>query len=626
MSLMEIKLKIKEMPISSILGNYLHLRKRQAGTFLALCPFHQDKRPSLHVSDSKGLFKCFVCDIGGDAITFVEKLGRLSFIEATTEIAQKMGISIEDYIEEKAKDPKFGQAEKLLQVTAQTYQIEGLKSHLFQQFLKDRKIPVEVAQKFGLGYAPRTSKITSKLSITEPKERREELTQLALEVGLIREGKEEKQAENRPRYYDTFRDRIMFPIHNHFGKVVAFGSRSLGSAPSHAKYINSQDSFIFNKRHILYGLTFARQKIKEQDQVIIVEGYMDLITLHKFGLTNSVAVMGVGISEKSLQLLKNLTPNIVLALDSDEAGLKAMARINDECLKLGITPKCITFSPYKDPDEFLNQMGVAPFYERLKEAPLLLNLLLEKVIPSPLPQSSEEKLALMQKIFTLLAPLQTSLLALEKIGEFAKRLELYTQQEELIKNYRQFLDKEKTPPQAVTNEKKKSLNRTHILPKKEESNEAQQSKEKELSRLEKSLLKEILLHPDCLQHAGLTEILDNVVQPEVHSLIRVVKNLYYEVNEEEYPQTIINYLAKENVAATLRQAVGSILFQYRPEVMEDAALIRLVEDLKKRMAREKLNAKRLWLIEQHTKCSNLQEKQQIMTQLGDMIKQQSQMI
>lgn len=333
--------KIRLIPISDIVGKHISLTKKGIN-FEAICPFHRDTHPSLKVNDQKNLFKCFACNVAGDSVKFVMDYKKLGFKEALESIAKDYGLSIPTAT--RKINPKIQLLldchsivlQFYLDITTKDYQGELLS------FAKDRKLTTDILQKFKICYAPEGKHLAEYLHSLKSQFNTPHYD-TALELGLI------KMGENG--HYDTFRRRILFPILNSFGHIVAFGSRSTyeGQMP---KYLNSQDSLIFNKRNILYGLSLARTKIREHSSVFIVEGYMDAIMMHQVGFENTVAVMGVALTEDHFKDLSTGTKSFYLLLDQDQAGEMAAKRSLGLFLKHRILPLKIDLLTAKDPDEF----------------------------------------------------------------------------------------------------------------------------------------------------------------------------------------------------------------------------------------------------------------------------------
>ncbi|MCP4459827.1 MAG: toprim domain-containing protein, partial [Cytophagales bacterium] len=250
------------------------------------------------------------------------------------------------------------------------------------------------------GYAPGNNGLIKYLN-SIPSSDRDTAIKAAKEIGIIRDNKHGKG------HYDFYRDRVMFPICDHSGKVRGFSSRAV-LPDQKPKYLNSGESFIFDKGNILYGFNLAKNHIRESDSVILVEGNMDAVTLHQYGFKNSVATMGVGLSQNSARLLSNMTKNIYLAMDSDPAGLKAMTKINEEFLAHGKTAKFIDFSPEKDPDDFLNKIGRLELLERIEMAPTFIDHLIKNEIPNPIPENTDRKLEILNKVFQIIKPITST--------------------------------------------------------------------------------------------------------------------------------------------------------------------------------------------------------------------------
>ncbi|MBF0298592.1 MAG: DNA primase [Oligoflexia bacterium] len=642
----EIRSRIKEIPISEIIGHYISLT-RHGDNHIGKCPFHNDSRPSLSVNDKKGIYKCFACGKAGDAITFVERFCSLKFSEAIQEIGKFLGISVENIFSRgKDRDIKTLWTLSLLK-SINNFYLKNTTSKIFKDFLYDRKIAPEIAKKFSLSYAANENLIIERLTeicsmgvselkkdLTKNGHDNEKISELLnqnkilfklssslkllWEIGAIQEGL--KDRFNNSKHFDTFRNRIIFPIQNLNNEIVAFGSRSLDKA-NRAKYLNSKESFIFNKRNILYGLNFSKQKIKEKDQIILVEGYMDLITLHKCGFENSVALMGIALNEKMINTIKYLTKNVYLALDADDAGMRAMERINHDLMANSIMPKYIDFSPYKDPDDFLNKNindGSAELTKKIDNGVPFLDRMISEIIPSEdkLPELTDQKLKILDQIFLLLSPLKDDLRAHERIVVAGNKLKLKSSSDHLIEIYRKFLlstiakkkDQDKTRDKNEKNEKCRSINSDKRRDKSSKQ-QKQISDEESLTRLEKALIKELILHPECLQHGNLPEILKYVEKEDVAKLILWLKKLYYEITEAEYQTTIIGHLSRGDFNLEFKEYVSNVLFQYRPkkDKLEQKNIDKSLLDIKTIFEKKWLMKKRRSLLEEQKKCETQEE-------------------
>ena len=331
LTLADLKQKIvDEVPITAVVGDYLSLTRRGTST-LAVCPFHDDHSPSMNISDERKRYKCFACGAGGNAIDFVINYKNMDFMDAMKEISEKHGINFDDYVQKKNKSPKVEMAEKILEKTTLVYRKLAETGHFapFNDFITNRGLNKKVADTFKLGFAPNNSSVTDYLNSIKSEADRKFALETAVEIGLIRVSDPSKApagAKDRS-HYDTFRDRIIFPIWDHYGHVVGFQSRAIHDYQK-AKYMHSKESFVFKKPNILYGLHLAKKAIRAKEAVILVEGNMDMISLYAKGFENCVAVMGTAMGDASLNALKGMTKNFYFALDNDAAGFKAATRFN----------------------------------------------------------------------------------------------------------------------------------------------------------------------------------------------------------------------------------------------------------------------------------------------------------
>ena len=291
--------------IVDVVGHYLPLKKSGAN-FVCVCPFHDDKNPSMSVSPSRGIFHCFSCKAGGDAIKFVMDYEKLSYPEAVEKIAGLQNFTL-NYVRggEPAKENKH-----ILENANAFYRSLLYKTPAAIEYLYSRGITDELIDKFELGFAPESAQTIRLLQNEqiEPKE--------ALEVGIV------KQNENG--IYASFINRITFPIYTHAGRLAGFGGRTISGNP--AKYVNSPQSAVFDKSTLFYGYHLAKREIFTKNQIIITEGYMDVIMLHKAGFNNVVAVLGTALTTKHLPLLKRGEISVILCFDGDEAGINAATK------------------------------------------------------------------------------------------------------------------------------------------------------------------------------------------------------------------------------------------------------------------------------------------------------------
>ncbi len=345
--------------IVDVISGHVNLRKR-GKNFVGLCPFHQEKTPSFTVSEDKQIYHCFGCGAGGNVFKFLMEFKNISFVEAVEEIAEHLGIKI-DY-ESHPSDAQQNELEELYELNvlaARFFSDNLLKStdgEEAREYLKRRNIKQPTQKTFGIGYAP----YGWDHFLAHAKESKVDLTKAKL-LGLI-------DINDKGEYYDKFRGRIIFPIFSPNGRVIAFGGRILENQENAAKYLNSPESQIYSKRRSLYGLFHSKDDIRKLDRAILVEGYMDLISLYQAGVKNVVASSGTSLTEEQVQLLSRFTKNIIILFDADPAGQKASLRSIEILLKQDFEVKVIALPKGEDPDSFIIKYGKEKFEEEASRA------------------------------------------------------------------------------------------------------------------------------------------------------------------------------------------------------------------------------------------------------------------
>lgn len=345
--------------IVDVISQFVQLRKR-GKNYVGLCPFHSEKTPSFTVSDQKQIFHCFGCHTGGNVFKFLIEFHKISFVEAVTELAEQQGITLEfdkaEYTEQQSEQEVLYD----INTEAARYFLNNLlnddEGEEARKYLLQRKIKTQTLRSFGLGYALRGWENF----INYTKSRNLNIDK-CIQLGLIGKTSEGK-------LYDKFPGRLIFPIFSPNGRVVAFAGRVLDPKETGAKYINSPESLIYIKGRILYGLSFAKDEIRRLDKAIIVEGYMDLISLYQSGIKNVVAVSGTALTDDQVQLLSRYTKNVVLLFDADVAGIKASMRSIEILLKRDMEIRIVSLPKGEDPDSFVNKFGKEEFEELIKKA------------------------------------------------------------------------------------------------------------------------------------------------------------------------------------------------------------------------------------------------------------------
>ena len=345
--------------IVDVISEYVQLRKR-GKNFIGLCPFHTEKTPSFTVSEDKQIFHCFGCHAGGNVYKFLMDYKKISFIEAVQELAQQQGIEI-NYDSEAYSEAQSEQ-EILYDINTEAAKyfsnnlLNDEEGEIARNYFQKRNIKIQTMRAFGLGYA-----LNGWENLVGYLKQKNIDLEKAVQLGLI-------GRNNDGRVFDKLAGRIIFPIFSPNGRVVAFAGRKLREDDSGGKYINSPESIIYIKGRILYGLSHAKDDIRKLDKAIIVEGYMDLISLYQAGVKNVVAVSGTALTEEQAQLLSRYTKNVVLLFDADTAGIKASMRSIEILLRHDFDVKISTLPKGEDPDSYVNKFGKESFEETIKKA------------------------------------------------------------------------------------------------------------------------------------------------------------------------------------------------------------------------------------------------------------------
>ena len=342
--------------IVDVISSYVRLQKK-GSSYFGLCPFHNEKSPSFSVSRQKQMYYCFGCGAGGNVFTFLMEYENFSFLEALKYLADRAGVELpepEYSGEAKKRADTKAILLKINKVAAQYFYVQLLRpqgGHALT-YLKDRQLSDDTIKAFGLGYSKKYSDDLYKY--LKSKGYKDDMISQA---GLI-------SIDEKYGVHDKFWNRVMFPIMDVNSRVIGFGGRVMGEAKP--KYLNSPETIIFDKSRNLYGLNRARKSRKPY--FLLCEGYMDVISLHQAGFTNAVASLGTALTPGHASLIKRYVNEVYLTYDSDEAGTKAALRAGPILKEVGITAKIIRMEPYKDPDEFIKNLGAEAFEERIQKA------------------------------------------------------------------------------------------------------------------------------------------------------------------------------------------------------------------------------------------------------------------
>ncbi len=382
---------LDRVDIVDVIGSVVALKK--AGrNHKGLCPFHSEKTPSFVVSQDKQFYHCFGCGQSGSAIGFIMESENIGFLDALESLAERYGVDLSPFLSDRDSLRHYDNTAKLYDVMKQVarYYFNQLSDNrVAQQYLQRRGIARGTARAFGLGFARDSWDDIIKLAQRAGFSQRE-----LLDCGLL-------SKNERARYYDRFRNRLMFPIFDRRGRVVAFGGRVLDDALP--KYLNSPETAIFHKSNILYGLNFARKNLNKQKSVILVEGYIDVITLHQHGFKNAVASLGTALTEHHVKQLDRIYDEVVFAYDGDGAGRAAIMKSLQVFQGANLTVRIVDMGQYKDPDEVLQNVAADGFNDMIAAAQDTITFALDHLQQGFQIDAPDGRLAYLKEVFAYIA-------------------------------------------------------------------------------------------------------------------------------------------------------------------------------------------------------------------------------
>lgn len=342
--------------IVDVIGSYVKLQKK-GGNHWACCPFHNEDTPSFSVNGNKQMYHCFGCNVSGNVYTFVMQYENMSFPEAVRYLAERAGVQLPEIEYTEEQKQKANRRARLMEINKEAakfyyYQLRSPRGQIGLDYFKKRELSEETMNKFGLGYSGKSG--AELVTYLRSKGYEDELIK---EVGLA-------YMNERSGLASQFWNRVMYPIFDVGGKVIGFGGRVMGEGEP--KYLNSPETPVFDKRRNLYGLNFARTS--RSGNIILCEGYMDVIAMHQAGFTQAVASLGTALTAEQANLIRKYTENVYIAYDSDGAGTKAALRGIGILRDAKLTAKVINMKPYKDPDEFMKALGKEEFQKRIDQA------------------------------------------------------------------------------------------------------------------------------------------------------------------------------------------------------------------------------------------------------------------
>ncbi len=529
--------------ITDVVGRYVTLKRGGSQNFKGLCPFHNEKTPSFNVSEKNQFYHCFGCGESGDVISFIEKIENVDFLTAVARLSDMYGINMEEHGFQNEGHRKV------------VYDINREAARFFFQNLRSRDNPgvryitgrgldPETIVRFGIGYAE-----DSWNRLRNHMHRKGFTDQQLLEAGLL--------STKNDRYYDKFRDRVMFPIINTRGKVIGFGGRYIGTREGQAKYMNSPESSVFSKKNNLFGLNLTRNHIKEQDSVIVVEGYMDMVSLYSAGIRNVAATLGTALTSNHCSILKRYTDHVILSYDADSAGREAALNGIERLREAGLNPRVLHVTDGKDPDEYIRKHGGEAFEHLLQTAePYVRYRLSHAERRHPL-NTDEEKLALIHEaaqIFRDVGPAET---------------EIYLPE---------WLQRTGIPESAVRGEINRIVpNQTTTAPVPRRQRNAADAEASEKTKLQKEILWILLNHPE--KRKEIQELERDILpmnHPAHERIFQTIMNIYREGVELDSNQ-LMDSLDEGDAAEALQ-----ILHSIPKDADADRMLVQLRNNIRMR--------------------------------------------
>ena len=569
--------------IVDIISQYMHL-KRSGRNFFGLCPFHNEKSPSFSVSPDKQIFHCFGCGVGGNVFTFVSKIEGMSFVETVQMLAERANIQLPtlqnsgDSLREELKDKVY----KINEFTAEYYHQNLYKpqAKMGQEYVKKRQLSNETLKSFRIGFSGKFDELYKELKKQGFEEKE------ILESGLVNKN-------DRGQYIDRYRNRLMFPICDVRGRVIAFGGRVLDD--SKPKYINSPENVVYSKGRHLFGLNVAKKG--DTKKLLIVEGYMDVISLHQRGITNVVAPLGTALTEQQGWLLRKNAEQIILSFDSDEAGLQAKLRALDILQNMGCDLRVLQIDGAKDPDEYIVKYGNARFKNIVDKALSVIEFKVRTLQKDLNLENTNDKIKFLNEIAKLISKVDNTIEREVYIEKIAKEYDI---SKEAI-----YAEVNKLTYKNTNSEKILEKSKPIITHKKIETKEVPQA----IKKRENTIIS-ILLTGDL----SIFEIIKQNIEPqdfqdEINA--NIAKKLY---EEFEKGNSNIN-----GIIDNLEQEEQNRITMIMAEDYEIEDLEKAIDDIMQIYEREKLNYRKVEILELLENTSDNVQKKELEKELSNII-------
>jgi len=567
--------------IVDIISQYVRL-KRSGRNYFGLCPFHNEKSPSFSVSPDKQIFHCFGCGVGGNVFTFLTKIEGINFVEAVQMLAERSNIqlpTLENNIDS-AKEQLKSKVYKVNEFTAKFYHENLYKpeSKIAQEYIKKRKLTNETLKSFQIGFSGKFDELYRELKLQGFEDRE------ILESGLV-------NRNDNGKYIDRYRNRLMFPICDVRGRVIAFGGRVLDD--SKPKYINSPENIVYSKGRHLFGLNVAK-KGDIKNRLLIVEGYMDVISLHQRGVTNVVAPLGTALTQQQGYLLRNNSEQIVLSFDSDEAGQTAKVRAMEILQNMGCDIRVLQMEGAKDPDEYIIKFGKARFDNLVEKAISVIEFKVKLLKQKLNLDNTNDKIKFLNEIAKIISKVENSIEREVYIERISKSYDI---SKEAI-----YAEVNKLVYSNVKGDKILERAKPVIVHKKQEDIEVSES----VKRRENTILSILLM-----EDLNIFQIIKQNISPEDFKLPinnEIAKKLYEEFEKgnsningiidsltEEQQNHITMIMAEDYGIEDIEKAIDDIIQNYEKERLNDRKFKILelldteVEDSKKKELERELS-------------------------------------
>ncbi|MCG9967073.1 DNA primase [Pelotomaculum terephthalicicum JT] len=532
--------------IVEVVSRHVQLKKK-GKYFTGYCPFHKERSPSFTVTPDKQIFHCFGCNTGGNVFKFLMLIENVTFVEAVKMLAQRAGISLpaNESPAEQERRQKLAQLRQINSL-ANDYFRNVFKNHgaagRARSYLAERGLSQDTLENFQVGFT-----LPEWDSLLKFMEKQGYRPQTVAEAGLA-------VKNESGRYYDRFRERIIFPIWDVTGRVIGFGGRVVNNTAT-PKYLNSPETVLFSKGHLLYGLHLARRSIKEKGYVVIMEGYMDVVTAHRYGITNAVASLGTSLTREQGRLLINYSRNVVIAYDADAAGVAATLRGLELLQEIGCQVRVVNIPEGQDPDDFLRRHGRQGWEDLIEQAFSLIEYKLRQAVGNKPVRTVSEKLEVMRLVFPGVAGIKSEI-----------------EREESLKTISRFLS---SSPEAVTaefkrfqaNSGKKWTNPDNIVKTKHNIIINKENKLNSREKAENGLLRLVLEDPSLVEII-LKELGEEPFRNTSHK--NIFKQFLIISREPFYqPAKIFNYLKDDEQPLLSQFLLHDIPGENRVQIMKD---------------------------------------------------------